>query len=149
MNKKNQINLEARERFVEKIVKTMNGVKGKTLAILGLSFKPNTDDMREAPSVYIIKKLMLLGAKIKAFDPIAMENAKTIISKLTFGRNVQDTAKDADALVILTEWNEFKQLDLSEIKKLMKGSYLFDGRNIYDPVKVKSLGFIYKGIGRE
>jgi len=145
----NQINQEARERFVAKIVKTMNGVKGKSLAILGLSFKPNTDDMREAPSVDIIKKLMVLGAKIKAFDPIAMENAKGIFPKLIYGSNVQDTAKNTDALVILTEWNEFKQLDLAEIKKLMKGNFLFDGRNIYDPAKVKSLGFIYKGVGRE
>lgn len=145
----NQINQEARERFVEKIVKTMGGVKGKTLAILGLSFKPNTDDLREAPSVDIIKKLMLLGARIKAFDPIAMENAKSIFPKMNYGNNVQDTAKNADALVIITEWNEFKQLDLSEIKKLMRGNFLFDGRNIYDPVKVKSLGFIYKGIGRK
>lgn len=144
-----RINQEARQRFVEKILKTMGSVKGKTLAILGLAFKPNTDDMREAPSVDIINKLQLLGAQIRAFDPIAMENAKSILSNVNFGSSVADTAKNADALIILTEWNEFKQLDFLEIKKLMKSYYIFDGRNIYDPVKVKQMGFIYKGIGRE
>lgn len=144
-----QINQEARDRFVDKVVKTLAGVKGKTLAILGLSFKPNTDDMREAPSVDIIKKLQAKGAKIKAFDPVAIDNAKSIFTGIVYCDNAQDAAREADALLILTEWNEFKQLDLSEIKKLMKSHYIFDGRNIYDPVKLKQLGFIYKGIGRE
>lgn len=143
------INQEARERFVEKIVKTMGNLNGKMLAVLGLSFKPNTDDMREAPSVDIIKKLQNAGAKIKAFDPEAISNAKKIFQNISYGTNTQDTARDADALIILTEWNEFKQLDLAQIKKLMKNNYIFDGRNIYDPEKVKKLGFIYKGIGRE
>lgn len=144
-----QINQEARDRFVEKIVKTLKVVKGKTLAVLGLSFKPNTDDMREAPSVDIIKKLQAKGALVRAFDPEAMDNAKSIFTKVVYCDNPQEAATGADALLILTEWNEFKQLDLSEIKKLMKNYYIFDGRNIYDPVKVKNLGFIYKGIGRE
>lgn len=144
----NKINQEARERFVEKIVKTMGSVKNKTIAVLGLSFKPNTDDMREAPSVTIIRSLVQLGAKIKVYDPVAMENAKKILPDLTFCLNPQETAIGSDALVVLTEWNEFKQLDLKSMKKVMKGSYLFDGRNIYDPVKVKKAGFIYKGVGR-
>lgn len=144
-----QINSEAKERFVEKIIKTLGVLKGKTMAVLGLSFKPNTDDMREAPSVEIIKKLQLRGAKVKAFDPEAMENAKSILTGVTYCNSPQDAATGADALLILTEWNEFKQLDLSDIKKLMKNYYIFDGRNIYDPLKVKKLGFVYKGIGRE
>lgn len=144
-----QINQEAKKRFVEKVVKTLRGVKGKTIAVWGLSFKPNTDDMREAPSVDIIKSLKKLGAKIKAFDPIAMENASRIMPDIIYCKSPKETTEDADALLVLTEWNEFKQLDLLEIKKTMKYSYLFDGRNIYDPEKVKQIGFIYKGVGRE
>lgn len=144
-----QINQEAKERFVKKVVETMRGVKDKTLAVLGLSFKPNTDDMREAPSVEIVRKLQRLGAKIKAFDPEAMKNAKAIFPNITYCENAHETAKNADALLVLTEWNEFKQLDLAELRTLMKNYYIFDGRNIYDPEKVKRLGFIYKGIGRE
>lgn len=145
----NEINQDAKDRFVDKVIKTLKGVKGKTLGILGLSFKPNTDDMREAPSVDIIKKLQINGANIKAFDPEAMENAAGILKNVIYCKNPRETAKDADAILILTEWNEFKQLDLGELKKLMKDKYIFDGRNIYDPIKVKNLGFIYKGIGRE
>lgn len=144
-----EINQEARKRFVKKVIDTLGTIKGKTLGVLGLSFKPNTDDMREAPSVDIICALQAQGAIIKAFDPAAMENAKAIFKRITYCRNPKETAKGSDALIILTEWNEFKQLDLGELKKLMKGYYIFDGRNIYDPAKVKNLGFIYKGIGRE
>lgn len=143
------INQEAKDRFVNKVLKTLSSVKGKTLAVWGLSFKPNTDDMREAPSIDIIKKLQQMGAKIKAFDPVASENAAKIIKNLEFSKSPKDAVRGADALLVLTEWNEFKQIDLSEIKSLMKKPYLFDGRNIYDPEKVKNLGFIYKGIGRE
>lgn len=145
----NQINKEAKERFVEKVVKTLGGVKGKTLAVWGLSFKPNTDDMREAPSIEIIKRLQLLGARIQAFDPAAMQNAKDIFSGIVYSKSPKGAVQGADALLVLTEWNEFKQLDLSDVKKVMKNHYIFDGRNIYDPAKIKNLGFIYKGIGRK
>jgi len=144
-----QVNQEAKEKFVEKVVKTLGGVAGKTLAVWGLSFKPNTDDMREAPSVDIIRRLEQQGAKIKAFDPAAMENAAKILPSVTYCNSPKEAAFGADALLLLTEWNEFKQLDLLEIKKIMRKPYLFDGRNIYDPLKVKKMGFIYKGIGRE
>jgi len=144
-----KVNREARERFVDKIVKTLKKIKGKTLAVWGLSFKPNTDDMREAPSIEIIAALKSKGAKIKAFDPIAIENASKKISGVVFCDSPMKAVEDADALIVLTEWNEFKQIDLSKIKRLMKGNYLFDGRNMYDPQKIKNLGFIYKGIGRE
>ena len=144
-----KINQEAKERFVEKIIKVLRGVKGKTLAILGLAFKPNTDDMREAPSIEIIKKLKEAGAIIKAYDPEAIPNAIKILPNIIYTKNPQEAARNADALIVLTEWNEFKQLDLSSIKKVMRHFFLFDGRNIYDPGKVKKLGFTYKGVGRE
>lgn len=143
-----KINQQAKKRFVEKVISVLKGVSGKTLAVLGLSFKPNTDDMREAPSIYIIEKLQEKGAKIKAYDPQAMENASKIFKNVLFCHNPKEAARNADGLLVVTEWNEFKQLDLSGIKKIMTGRYLFDGRNIYDPEKVKALGFIYKGIGR-
>lgn len=144
-----KINNQAKENFVTKVITTMRRVRNRTLAILGLSFKPNTDDMREAPSIYIINKLQGKGAKIKAYDPAAMGNAKTIFTDVIFCNSAADAASGADALLVITEWNEFKQLDLSSIKKVMRGDFLFDGRNIYDPQMVKSLGFIYRGIGRE
>jgi UDPglucose 6-dehydrogenase len=146
----NAINKEAKDRFVEKINSTIKGgVKGKTLAIWGLSFKPNTDDMRDAPSITIINKLQEMGAKIKAFDPVSIENASKELKNVQFCTSPKEAAEDADALLLVTEWNEFKQIDLAEIKSVMKGNYLFDGRNVYDPVKVKQMGFIYKGVGRE
>ncbi|OGG02328.1 UDP-glucose 6-dehydrogenase [Candidatus Gottesmanbacteria bacterium RBG_16_37_8] len=143
------INEEAKKSFVEKVDKTLKGVKGKTLAVWGLSFKPNTDDMREAPSIDIISMLQKKGAIVKAFDPVAIENASRIMSDVVFTQSPLEAARGADALLILTEWNEFKQLDLKSIKKAMKNSYFFDGRNIYEPEKIKNIGFIYKGIGRE
>ncbi|MBI2617183.1 UDP-glucose/GDP-mannose dehydrogenase family protein [Candidatus Gottesmanbacteria bacterium] len=144
-----EINQEARERFVVKVMKKLNGVKGKTIGVLGLAFKPNTDDMREAPSIDIIAKLQAKGAKIQAFDPVAMENAQHYMSDVTFCKDPIHAARGVWALLVLTEWNEFKQIDLLKLKKVMKKPYLFDGRNIYDPKKIKNLGFTYVGVGRE
>lgn len=143
------INNEAKDRFVQKVVKNLNGVKGKTIAVWGLAFKPNTDDMREAPSIGIIQQLLKKGAKIKAFDPVAMLNASKFLPAVEYCKSPQEAAAQAEALLVLTEWNEFKQLDLLKIKKLMHKNFLFDGRNIYDPQKVKQMGFRYKGVGRE
>lgn len=143
------INDEAKKRFVEKVVAGLSGVKGKTIAVWGLAFKPNTDDMREAPSVDIIKMLKDKGALIKAFDPVANDNAAKLIGGIEFVNSPRDAAAGADAVLVITEWNEFKQLDLREIKNVMKSPYIFDGRNIYDPDKIKAMGFIYKGVGRE
>lgn len=144
-----EINQQAKDRFVEKIITTLSGVKDKIIAVWGLSFKPNTDDMRQAPSIDIINMLLEKGAHIKAFDPAAMDNARAELPQISYAVTPKEAAQGADALVILTEWNEFKQLDLRKIKKVMKKPFIFDGRNIYDPHKVKSMGFIYKGIGRE
>lgn len=144
-----EINEEVALRFVEKVVDTCGGkIKGKTIGVLGLSFKPNTDDMREAPSVKIIALLKERGAKIKAYDPIAVENAKKLMPNITYCQNAYEVATGADALLIVTEWNEFKQLNLERIKKLMGKPIIIDGRNIYDPATLRKLGFVYKGVGR-
>lgn len=128
-----------------------NKMKGKTVGILGLSFKPDTDDMRDAPSLVIIKSLLAEGVRIKAYDPIASENAKRLMkgySEIEFVENAYDAAKDSELLIFVTEWNEFKELDLEKVKTLMKSPNIIDGRNIYDPKKVKSFGFTYTGVGR-
>jgi UDPglucose 6-dehydrogenase len=143
-----EINVEAAAFFVEKIKKRLAPLKGKIIGILGLAFKPNTDDLREAPALKIIAALQKAGVKIKAYDPVAMENAKKILKNVTFAANVYDVAKDTDALVIVTEWNEFKQLDLAKVKQLVKSPVVFDGRNIYEMQTMKDLGFTYVSVGR-
>ncbi len=144
-----EINKQAMENIVKKTKNFLNGnVQGKTIGILGLSFKPDTDDMRDAPSIFIIEHLQKSGAKIKVYDPIAMENAKKIIKNVTYGKNAYDVSENADALIVVTEWNEFKELDLEKIKSRMHTPILVDGRNIYDPSTAKKLGFFYTGVGR-
>ncbi len=144
-----KINKEATEEIVRKAKKLLDEeVKDKIIGILGLAFKPDTDDMRDAPSIRIINALKEKGAKIKAYDPIAVNNAKRIFKGIDYCNNVYDTAKNADLLIVVTEWNEFKQLNLEKIKKLMKTPVILDGRNIYSPEDVKNLGFIYQGVGR-
>lgn len=134
---------------VEKIRSGMGDLKAKTFAILGLSFKPNTNDMREAPSIYIIEHLLRAKAKVKAFDPIAMEDAKAIFGNtIGYAKTPYDCMKGADAVVIVTEWNEFRNLELMKIKALLKTPYFFDLRNIYEPGKMKKLGFKYFCVGR-
>lgn len=144
-----QINSEAMLRTVAKAKKLLKGnLKDKTVGILGLSFKPDTDDMRDAPSITIINALQKAGAKIKAYDLTAMANAKKILKNVVFCSDPYLTAKDSNLLIIMTEWNEFRQLDLKKIKQMMKDAIILDGRNIYDPQKVKNLGFVYLGVGR-
>lgn len=128
-----------------------NNLKNKKIAVLGLAFKPDTDDMRDAPSITIIKELLSAGAKVKAYDPISMDNAKKIFAAekdITYFEDPYSTVKDADLLIVLTEWNEFYKLDMEKVKSLMKHPNLIDGRNIYDPQKTKELGFTYIGVGR-
>lgn len=147
-----KINHHAVLGVVEKAKRLLDGdVSGKTIAVLGLSFKPDTDDMRDAPSITVIKKLVESGAVVRAYDPIAIANAKRILAKttgVTFEKDSYEAASDADLLIIMTEWNEFMQLDLSRVKALMRKAVMIDGRNIYEPKKAKDLGFIYTGIGR-
>ena len=144
-----EINQQAMLGIVEKTKNLLEGkVEGKTIGMLGLSFKPDTDDMRDAPSIVVINSLLEMGAKIKAYDPIAMSNAKKILRNVNFQSDPYSVAKDCDVLVIMTEWNEFRQLDLGKIKKYMKKPVLLDGRNIYDPQKLREMGFVYIGVGR-
>ena len=144
-----EINKQAIHGIVKKAGKLLDGnVKGKTIGILGLSFKPDTDDMRDAPAITVINNLLQEGAKIKAYDPIAMSNAKKILKNIEYGTDSYSVAKDCDILIIMTEWNEFKKLDLGKIKELMKEPVLLDGRNIYNPQEVRGMGFRYTGVGR-
>ena len=143
-----EINSDQRKRVIQKVREALGGVRGKTIGVLGLSFKPNTDDMRDAPSIEIIHLLQHEGAHVRAYDPVAMENAKRVLSNLTYCDNPYAVAEDADALVLVTEWNEFKQLDMARIVKSMHQPVLFDGRNIYEPEKMRALGFTYRGVGR-
>ena len=143
-----KINELQKQKFIQKIEETLWVVKGKTIGILGLAFKPNTDDLRNAPAIDIIKQLEKEGAKIKAYDPVAMPGAKTILNGTIFSKDVYDLAKGADALVLVTEWDEFKGMDLKRIKGLMTHPILIDGRNIFEPKKMEKEGFVYKSVGR-
>jgi UDPglucose 6-dehydrogenase len=143
------VNKEQAFRFVDRLRIAIGGdFTGKNIGILGLAFKPNTDDMRDAKSVEIIEVLLKEGAQVMAYDPIAMDNTKHIFPQICYAKNAYEVAEDADALVIVTEWNEFKQLNMERIKSAMKTPLLFDGRNIYDPLKLRRLGFEYHCIGR-
>ncbi len=147
------IALNERQRLVliEKMERAFHGhLAGKTFSVLGLSFKPKTSDMREAPSVYIINELLERGAKVKAFDPEAMEEARKLFrEKITYGSSPEETAEGSDALVVLTEWDEFRSLDLRSMRQAMKNNKLFDGRNIYEPELAREEGFEYYGVGRQ
>lgn len=144
-----KINERQRELFIKKIEDTLWTLKDKTIGILGLSFKPNTDDIREAPSIYIIKSLKEKGAKIKAYDPKALLKMKQVFPDITYCDNPYEVAKNSDCLVILTEWPEFRKLDLKKIKNLLNQPIIIDGRNIFEPQKMTKLGFVYKCIGRK
>lgn len=144
-----EINNNQPQIFFDKIIKELGDLKNKTIGVLGLAFKPNTDDIREAPSIKIIKLLLDKGATVKSYDPEAMENVKKIFGdKIRYEKNPYKAVTNASALILITEWNEFRELDLVEVKKLMETAVIFDGRNIYDPKEVKELGFIYHSIGR-
>ncbi len=143
-----QVNDEQKKRMISKIVEKTGDVKAKTIGILGLSFKPNTDDIRESSSIVIIQGLLELGAKVKAFDPAAMEQTKAVLPGAEYGKDAYDVAKGADALVLATEWNQFRRLDLQRIKELLKTPIFIDLRNVYDPDQMRRLGFNYCGVGR-
>jgi UDPglucose 6-dehydrogenase len=143
-----RVNEEQKKRMVAKIEEKVGDLRGKTIGILGLSFKPNTNDIRESSSVVIIKDLLAMGVKVKAFDPVAMDEAKAALPEVEYGRDPYDVAKGSDALVLVTEWNQFRRLDLQRIKALLKTPIFIDLRNVYDPDQMKRLGFSYCGVGR-
>jgi UDPglucose 6-dehydrogenase len=141
---------ETRKRaMARKVAVTFtDGVRGKTIAVLGLAFKPNTDDMREAPSVPLIAALQDMGARVRAFDPASMDQAKAVLENVTYGDSAYACADGADALVIATEWDEFRALDLERLRKLMKHPVIVDLRNIYPPEEISRFGFDYSCVGR-
>ena len=144
-----EVNKNQRQVMVAKIKEAMSGdLAGKTIAVLGLTFKPNTDDMRESPSLDILPALMAMGARIKAYDPAGMEEAKKVLFDIHFGNDAYEAISGADALVLMTEWNQFRNLDWARIKTIMTGNMVFDLRNIYSPEKVRAEGFVYHSVGR-
>ncbi len=143
------VNEHQKEVLATKMSAHFGSLKGKTIAVWGLAFKPRTDDMREAPAITIINKLLSLGAKVKAYDPQAEAVAKKLFrSRVTFAAKSYDALAGADALAVVTEWSEFREPDFSRMKRLMRSPVIFDGRNIYSPEQMRALGFTYLSIGR-
>ncbi len=144
-----EINRDQRRRVILKLRELLGGtLRDKVVGLLGLAFKPNTDDMREAPSVDLYHMIVNEGGIVRGYDPVAMENARLLLPEMELADTPYTLAEGADALVVVTEWNEFKHLDLKRIKSLMRGNVLIDGRNIYDPAYMRELGFEYRGMGR-
>ena len=143
-----EVNLEQKRSLVPKLERLLPDLKGKTVAIWGLACKPKTDDMREAPSLVLIKELQKKGAIIKAFDPVAEENTKGLVQDVIYTQSPYDTAKGADALMVITEWNEFRNLDMAKVKTAMRSPILIDGRNVYERKEIEAMGFTYAGVGR-
>ncbi|MCW9098127.1 MAG: nucleotide sugar dehydrogenase, partial [Ignavibacteriaceae bacterium] len=139
---------EVQKSIVVSKLKSILDIKDSTIAIWGISFKPKTDDIREAPSLKIIEELQNLGAKVHACDPVAIESAKNVLKNVKFFQNPYETIRDCDALIVATEWNEFRNLDMRAVKILLKNPIIIDGRNIYDPKEMRELGFKYMSIGR-
>lgn len=142
------VNQNMRAWFVQKVQKVVGDLDGKVIGVWGLAFKPNTDDMREAPSLDIIKGLEAAGATVRAYDPVAMEVASKLMPELTLCADAYEAATGADAVLIVTEWNEFKQADMARLKTIMRQPMIVDGRNLYDPADVREAGFTYSSVGR-
>ncbi len=143
-----EVNAHQRVLMVEKIKEALGPLKNRTLGILGLAYKPNTDDIRESPAIDLIRLLQSEGAYLRAYDPAAMEGAKLILERVDFCRDPYEVAKGADAIILATEWNEFRNLDPELLKQGLKQPVFVDLRNVYDPAKMASLGFRYIGVGR-
>jgi UDPglucose 6-dehydrogenase len=143
-----EVNRRQRQAMVPKIEKLVGDLKGKTIAILGLAFKPETDDMREAPAIDIINGLLERGAVVRAYDPVAMHEAAAVLPGVSYSADEYEAVTNADALVFVTEWNQFRALDMRRIRDLMRVPRIADLRNIYDPADMRELGFEYIGVGR-
>ena len=149
LNVVTDVNYDRRKSVVRWTEELLGGsAKGKTVGLLGLAFKPNTDDMRDAPAIDIAQALTASGATVRGYDPVAMEVAAPMLSAVQMFKDPYEMAKGCDALVVVTDWNEFKQLDLDKIKNLLKTPIIMDGRNIYDPARMREMGFKYRAIGR-
>ena len=145
-----EINRERAPRLVEMVRKVLSPLDDKTVAVLGLAFKPNTDDMREAKSVEVIQQLHTAGATIRAYDPVATDNARALLpAGVTYSASPYEAAQDADAVVLVTEWNEFKFINLERLRRVLRQPVIFDGRNIWEPERMRRLGFEYYSIGRK
>ncbi len=144
-----KVNEYQRELIIRKIKKSLGArLQNCHIGVWGLSFKPNTDDIRESQSIYIINKLLEQKARIKAYDPKAIKETQSILPKINYVNNMYAAAEKADCLFIATEWDEFKNASLQKLKKIMRRPVIIDGRNIFEPVRMKKLGFIYHCIGR-
>ena len=143
-----EINLDQRTLVVEKLREVLGALRDQTIGVLGLSYKPNTDDVREAPSIDVIQNLLQKGARVRVYDPKAMPTMQRQLNSIQYCRDPYELATGADALMIVTEWDEFRTLDLDRIKQLMRRPVLVDGRNLYDPKTMRELGFVYRGVGR-
>ncbi len=142
------INADSRRRIVERAQELLGALGGKTVGLLGLTFKPNTDDMREAPALEIARRLLAEGAVVRAYDPVGMPRATSLLPEVHMASDAYDLAAGCDAVIICTEWNEFKNLDLQRLHDAMRQPIVVDGRNIYDPAEMASYGFHYRGVGR-
>jgi len=143
-----RINAGQMDRFLKKIVETLWVLKDKTIGVLGLAFKQNTDDVRLSPAIELCQRLQKEGAKLRVHDPKAMEKASAVLKDVVFVKDMNEVAEGCDALVIATEWPEFKKLDLERARKGLTHPIMFDGRNLFDPPEMEKLGFIYKSVGR-
>ena len=143
-----RINADQMDRFMKKIIETLWVLKDKKIGVLGLAFKQNTDDVRQSPAIDLCQRLQKEGAKLRVHDPKAMEKAKGVLKDVTYIEDMNEVAEGCDALIIATEWPEFKQLDLDRARKALTHPILFDGRNLFDVKQMEELGFIYKSIGR-
>jgi UDPglucose 6-dehydrogenase len=143
-----EINLDQRTLVVEKLREVLGGLRGQVIGLLGLSYKPNTDDVREAPAIDVIENLLQKGAEVRAYDPKAMPVLQQQMNSIQYCKDAYDVADGADALLIVTEWDEFRQLDLDQLKDLMRRPVIVDGRNIFDPRTMRERGFVYRGVGR-
>jgi UDPglucose 6-dehydrogenase len=142
------INADRRPMLVEKVREALGDLTGKTVGLLGLTFKENTDDLRDAPALEIARLLHASGARLKGYDPVGMEGATALAPEIEMAADPYELAAGVDALVVSTPWNEFKQLDLDRIRDAMRRPIIIDGRNLYDPAAMKRLGFQYRGFGR-
>jgi len=143
-----EINLDQRTLVIEKLREVLGGLRNQEIGILGLAFKPNTDDIREAPALEVINSLLLKGARLRVYDPRAMPVARRQLNSVQYCDDAYAAARGADALLVVTDWEEFKALDLEQVKTLMRRPVIVDGRNIFDPSRMRELGFVYRGVGR-